>query len=61
MVIIYFRYPYYMTRVYNKDFGVVTWLRYTVWIPLYPMGFLCEGIVILRFVMFLKLVAKSTY
>lgn len=43
------RYPYYMTRVYNKDFGIITWLRYTVWIPLYPLGFLCEGIVILRY------------
>ncbi|XP_032799343.2 very-long-chain (3R)-3-hydroxyacyl-CoA dehydratase [Daphnia magna] len=47
-VIELFRYPYYMTRVYNRDFGIITWLRYTVWIPLYPLGFLCEGIVILR-------------
>ncbi len=39
-----------MMRVYDKDFGIITWLRYTVWIPLYPLGFLCEGIVILRYV-----------
>ncbi|KAI9560474.1 hypothetical protein GHT06_014498 [Daphnia sinensis] len=47
-VIELFRYPYYMTRVYDRDFGFITWLRYTVWIPLYPLGFLCEGIIILR-------------
>lgn len=43
-----FRYPYYVTQVYNYDIGFLTWLRYTIWIPLYPLGFLCEGIVILR-------------
>lgn len=43
-----FRYPYYMARVYKKDIGIITWLRYTVWIPLYPLGFVCEGVVILR-------------
>ncbi|GFS58403.1 very-long-chain [Trichonephila clavipes] len=42
------RYPYYMLRVYNIDVGLLTWLRYTVWIALYPLGFLCEGIIILR-------------
>ncbi|XP_055950433.1 very-long-chain (3R)-3-hydroxyacyl-CoA dehydratase-like [Argiope bruennichi] len=42
------RYPYYMLRVYNVDIGFLTWLRYTVWIALYPLGFLCEGIIILR-------------
>lgn len=42
------RYPYYMLKVYNKGFGLLTWLRYTIWIPLYPLGFLCEGTIILR-------------
>ncbi|KAG8180031.1 hypothetical protein JTE90_026633 [Oedothorax gibbosus] len=42
------RYPYYMLRVYEKSIGFLTWLRYTIWIPLYPLGFLCEGIIILR-------------
>uniref|UniRef100_V5HPA3 Very-long-chain (3R)-3-hydroxyacyl-CoA dehydratase n=1 Tax=Ixodes ricinus TaxID=34613 RepID=V5HPA3_IXORI len=43
-----FRYPYYMLRTYNKSIGFITWLRYTVWIPLLPLGFLCEGTIILR-------------
>ncbi|XP_068203488.1 very-long-chain (3R)-3-hydroxyacyl-CoA dehydratase [Palaemon carinicauda] len=42
------RYPYYMLRVYDINIGFLTWLRYTIWIPLYPLGFICEGIVILR-------------
>lgn len=42
------RYPYYMLRTYGVGVGILTWLRYTMWIPLYPLGFLCEGVIILR-------------
>ncbi|XP_022900621.1 very-long-chain (3R)-3-hydroxyacyl-CoA dehydratase isoform X2 [Onthophagus taurus] len=42
------RYPYYITQLYKKENAWLTWLRYTVWIPLYPLGFLCEGIIVLR-------------
>ncbi|XP_017774423.1 PREDICTED: very-long-chain (3R)-3-hydroxyacyl-CoA dehydratase [Nicrophorus vespilloides] len=42
------RYPYYITQVYNQNNGFLTWLRYTIWIPLYPMGFICEGVIMLR-------------
>ncbi|KAG0715922.1 Very-long-chain (3R)-3-hydroxyacyl-CoA dehydratase 3 [Chionoecetes opilio] len=42
------RYPYYMLRVYEADNGFITWLRYTLWIPLYPLGFILEGAVIIR-------------
>ncbi|CAB0016949.1 unnamed protein product [Nesidiocoris tenuis] len=42
------RYPYYISQTYKKDIAVLTWLRYTIWIPLYPLGALCEGIIILR-------------
>lgn len=30
------------------SYGLLTWIRYTIWIPLYPLGILCEGIIILR-------------
>ncbi len=43
-----FRYPYYLLRVYNVDVALLTWLRYTLWIPLYPVGFVCEGVIALR-------------
>lgn len=42
------RYPYYMMRVYGMDFGLLTYLRYTAWVPLYPAGFICEGVCFLR-------------
>lgn len=42
------RYPYYISQLYKKDFYILTWLRYTMWIPLYPIGIICEAIVILR-------------
>lgn len=42
------RYPYYMLRIYDIEFGLLTWLRYTIWIPLYPAGFVCEGVIALR-------------
>ncbi|XP_049301891.1 very-long-chain (3R)-3-hydroxyacyl-CoA dehydratase isoform X1 [Bactrocera dorsalis] len=42
------RYPYYLTQIFKCEIFLLTWLRYTVWIPLYPIGILCEGIIILR-------------
>lgn len=42
------RYPYYISQMFKSNIGLLTWLRYTIWIPLYPMGILCEGIIILR-------------
>jgi len=42
------RYPYYITTLMKKNIGLLTWLRYSLWIPLYPLGILCEGIIILR-------------
>lgn len=46
--LVVFRYPYYITQLYKKENGFLTWLRYTLWIPLYPLGFICEGVIILR-------------
>jgi very-long-chain (3R)-3-hydroxyacyl-CoA dehydratase len=42
------RYPYYITQLVKRNVGFLTWLRYTIWIPLYPFGVICEGIIILR-------------
>jgi very-long-chain (3R)-3-hydroxyacyl-CoA dehydratase len=42
------RYPYYVSELLKINSGPLVWLRYTIWIPLYPLGFLCEGVVILR-------------
>ena len=37
------RYPYYALQSAGQDVTMVTWLRYTAWIPLYPLGMLLEG------------------
>lgn len=42
------RAPYYICRVLRRSFRLLTWLRYTAWAVLYPLGFLCEGVLYLR-------------
>jgi hypothetical protein len=39
----------YICQLFKKNPAFLVWLRYMMWIPLYPLGFLCEGVVILRF------------
>ncbi|XP_055383922.1 very-long-chain (3R)-3-hydroxyacyl-CoA dehydratase [Condylostylus longicornis] len=43
-----FRYPYYITQLLNINIYILKYLRYTLWIPLYPLGIVCEGVIILR-------------
>lgn len=42
------RYPYYLSQLFELEISLLTWLRYSVWIILYPLGILCEGVIILR-------------
>ncbi|XP_058791809.1 very-long-chain (3R)-3-hydroxyacyl-CoA dehydratase [Phymastichus coffea] len=42
------RYPYYITHLLDIEMPTLTWLRYTIWMPLYPLGFVFEGIIVLR-------------
>lgn len=37
------RYPFYMLGSFNMEWKTLTWLRYTIWIPLYPLGAISEG------------------
>ncbi|WKY02626.1 hypothetical protein Q1695_016136 [Nippostrongylus brasiliensis] len=39
-----FRYPYYALRAWNIDVFPLTWLRYSAWIPLYPLGLSMEWV-----------------
>ncbi|KAI4458399.1 ptpla domain protein [Holotrichia oblita] len=48
------RYPYYITQLYKTENKILTWLRYSIWIPLYPLGFLCEGIIVLRSIAYVE-------
>lgn len=54
------RYPYYVLSLIKLEIGFVTWLRYTLWIPLYPLGAFLEGIVILRNIPFFEETQKFT-
>uniref|UniRef100_A0A672ZYJ9 Very-long-chain (3R)-3-hydroxyacyl-CoA dehydratase n=1 Tax=Sphaeramia orbicularis TaxID=375764 RepID=A0A672ZYJ9_9TELE len=33
-----FRYPFYMLACIGTEWKLLTWLRYSLWIPLYPLG-----------------------
>uniref|UniRef100_A0A2K6EUK2 Very-long-chain (3R)-3-hydroxyacyl-CoA dehydratase n=1 Tax=Propithecus coquereli TaxID=379532 RepID=A0A2K6EUK2_PROCO len=43
-----FRYPFYMLCCLDMDWKVLTWLRYTVWIPIYPLGCLAEAVSVIQ-------------
>lgn len=54
------RYPYYVLSLLKFEIGIVTWLRYTLWIPLYPIGAFLEGVVVLRNIPFFEETQKFT-
>uniref|UniRef100_A0A8C4Q3F8 Very-long-chain (3R)-3-hydroxyacyl-CoA dehydratase n=1 Tax=Eptatretus burgeri TaxID=7764 RepID=A0A8C4Q3F8_EPTBU len=41
-----FRYPFYMLGSVGFSWRPLTWARYTLWIPLYPLGVIAEGVCI---------------
>ncbi|RVE71814.1 hypothetical protein OJAV_G00055400 [Oryzias javanicus] len=43
-----FRYPFYMLGCFGTEWKTLTWLRYTVWIPLYPLGVLAEAFAVIQ-------------
>ncbi|XP_027322403.3 very-long-chain (3R)-3-hydroxyacyl-CoA dehydratase 3 [Anas platyrhynchos] len=43
-----FRYPYYMLSCIGIEWKPLTWLRYTTWIPLYPLGGLAEAVCLIQ-------------
>ncbi|XP_048584215.1 very-long-chain (3R)-3-hydroxyacyl-CoA dehydratase isoform X2 [Nematostella vectensis] len=40
------RYPFYIVQIIGIPFEPLIWLRYTAWIPLYPVGMITEVILI---------------
>lgn len=40
---LYLRYPFYASEILGIRIEPLMWLRYTLWIPLYPLGVLFEG------------------
>lgn len=42
------RYPFYMLGCFNTEWKPLTWLRYTIWMPLYPSGVLAEAVAVVQ-------------
>uniref|UniRef100_A0A8C9WDT4 Very-long-chain (3R)-3-hydroxyacyl-CoA dehydratase n=2 Tax=Scleropages formosus TaxID=113540 RepID=A0A8C9WDT4_SCLFO len=42
------RYPYYMLACIDNEWKLLTWLRYSIWIPLYPLGVLAEAVAVIQ-------------
>ncbi|KAI1706507.1 protein tyrosine phosphatase-like protein, PTPLA domain-containing protein [Ditylenchus destructor] len=47
-----FRYPYYALHSTGISLWPITWLRYSMWMLLYPIGLLMESIIFLRSIPF---------
>ncbi|XP_059928111.1 very-long-chain (3R)-3-hydroxyacyl-CoA dehydratase-like [Gadus macrocephalus] len=43
-----FRYPFYMLACIDTEWKLLTWVRYTIWIPLYPMGVIAEAVAVIQ-------------
>lgn len=43
-----FRYPFYMLACMGTEWRLLTWLRYSLWIPLYPLGVLSEAVAVVQ-------------
>uniref|UniRef100_A0A3Q2WVP4 Very-long-chain (3R)-3-hydroxyacyl-CoA dehydratase n=1 Tax=Haplochromis burtoni TaxID=8153 RepID=A0A3Q2WVP4_HAPBU len=46
--LLYIRYPYYMLACISTEWKMLTWLRYTIWIPLYPLGVIAEAVAVIQ-------------
>ncbi|KAG5273527.1 hypothetical protein AALO_G00152360 [Alosa alosa] len=42
------RYPFYMLACIDTKWKLLTWLRYTIWIPLYPLGVIAEAVAVIQ-------------
>ncbi|XP_041917621.1 very-long-chain (3R)-3-hydroxyacyl-CoA dehydratase-like isoform X1 [Alosa sapidissima] len=43
-----FRYPFYMLASIGLEWRLLTWLRYTVWTLLYPLGTVAEAVAVVQ-------------
>uniref|UniRef100_A0A4X2LJZ6 Very-long-chain (3R)-3-hydroxyacyl-CoA dehydratase n=1 Tax=Vombatus ursinus TaxID=29139 RepID=A0A4X2LJZ6_VOMUR len=43
-----FRYPFYMLACIDIEWKLLTWIRYSIWIPCYPLGCLAEAVSVIQ-------------
>lgn len=53
-----FRYSYYALRVMNIDQYLITWCRYSLFMPLYPLGGFCESMIIISTINYYNKIKK---
>eukprot|EP00112_Aurelia_sp_Birch-Aquarium-sp1_P020432 Seg527.5 transcript_id=Seg527.5/GoldUCD/mRNA.D3Y31 product=Very-long-chain protein_id=Seg527.5/GoldUCD/D3Y31 len=42
------RYPFYVLSLFRQNIRWITWLRYSLWVVLYPLGLTCEGLIVYK-------------
>ncbi|XP_072888923.1 very-long-chain (3R)-3-hydroxyacyl-CoA dehydratase isoform X3 [Hemitrygon akajei] len=55
-----FRYPYYMLSCIGTEWKILTWIRYTIWIPLYPLGVTSEAVCVVQSIPYFEETGRFT-
>lgn len=55
------RYPFYLMQLMGKSIYIVTWVRYSAWIILYPVGITLEAVVAYQNLDYLKKSGRLSY
>lgn len=55
------RYPFYVLQLSGHSVYLVTWVRYSAWILLYPLGMLMEGVMLFNSIPFLETSGRLSY
>lgn len=55
------RYPYYMLQTIDREARFITWIRYSAWIILYPLGIFLEGTIILAGIPMYEMSKRFTF
>ncbi|XP_060803884.1 very-long-chain (3R)-3-hydroxyacyl-CoA dehydratase [Amyelois transitella] len=54
------RHAYYVSQLLNKEISLLTWLRYSAWMLLYPMGIFGEATVMIKNLPYLQETMRFT-
>lgn len=54
-------YIYYIVRILDVNVKILKYLKCTIWIPIYPLIFLCEAVILLRSIPYYEETKRLTY
>lgn len=55
------RYPFYVLSLYRINAYVIFWLRYSVWLLLYPAGIICEIVLVVKSIVHARATQRWSY